>query len=838
MQQPVSKTGNPIDPWFTPWRFALLLALLILAMFPQVLPGLETFVIRDYGFFAYPLAHFQRECFWHGELPFWNPYNNCGVPFLAQWNTMPLYPPSLIYLLLPLPWSLSFFCLLHLWFAGFGMFFLARRWTGLRRAEVSSFFYARNAWPVSAHLSGNAATATQAGNSFAAAFAGVAFAFNGLTLNLLMWPSHIATLSWMPWVILAVESAWREGGRKIIFAAFLGAMQMLAGGPEIILLTWILLLALWIQQFVKGESPRVSMFWRFPLVVALVIGLAAVQLLPFLDLAAHSQRSAGYADTRWSMPGWGWANFLVPLAFGRTWTEGVFFQYDQSWTSSYYLGIGVLWLALLAVWTTRVGRNSVEPESADGSRDSRPAKIWLLGAAALGALIFAFGGNTFIYPGLRKIIPQLSFVTYPIKFTLVVAFAAPLLAAFALARLRNLNCPRWGETTGEPPQTPNAPSAREDARPTQKERFQKRLVLIGAVLLALIAGILLWAWQFPFPTDDVHATLFNGLSRAAFLILTGALLFVLTRENAPGLRRIAPLILIFIAWLDVYTHEPAQNPTVPPTVYELNLARARLAMQPQPALGESRVMVTPAAAMDFIRFALSDPKNNYLAKRLGYCANCNLLDAVPKVDGFFSLMPRESDGLISLLYGATNACFPKLNDFLGVSQITAPDEFFHWQARKTFLPLVTAGQQPVFLDNTNTLRALGQNSFDGSKIVFLSPEAKLLVTATNQTKARVLNSKFTPQRVDIEVEASEPSLVVVAQTWYHNWRAYVDGRPAPLLRANHAFQAIQVPAGRHYIRLAYEDLAFQFGAAVSICMAVNCFIFLHWLRKRQFPTQP
>ena len=180
---------------------ACLLALLIFAAFPQVLLGLETFVIRDYGFFAYPLAYFQHECFWHGELPFWNPYNNCGVPFLAQWNTMPLYPPSLIYLLLPLPWSLSFFCLLHLWFAGFGMFFLARRWTN---------------------------------NSFAAAFAGVAFAFNGLTLNLLMWPSHIATLSWMPWVVLAVEPAWREGGQKIILAAFVGALQMLAGGPEII----------------------------------------------------------------------------------------------------------------------------------------------------------------------------------------------------------------------------------------------------------------------------------------------------------------------------------------------------------------------------------------------------------------------------------------------------------------------------------------------------------------------------------------------------------------------------------------------------------------------------
>ncbi len=175
---------------------------------------------------------------------------------------------------------------------------------------------------------------------------------------------------------------------------------------------------------------------------------------------------------------------------------------------------------------------------------------------------------------------------------------------------------------------------------------------------------------------------------------------------------------------------------------------------------------------------------------------------------------------------------------MGVSQITAPDEFFHWQARKTFLPLVTAGQQPVFMNDTNTLIAVFQPGFNGSKIVVLSTDAKPLVTVTNQTDARVLNSKFTPQRVDIEVEASEPSLVVVAQTWYHNWRACVDGRPAPLLRANHAFQAIQVPAGQHHVRLVYEDRAFQFGAAVSICMAVNCFVFLHLLRKRQFPTQP
>jgi hypothetical protein len=176
----VSETSRAFN-FFSPLRFGILLAVLICATFPQVIAGWETFVARDYGFFAYPLAHFQRDCFWRGEIPFWDPYNNCGVPFLAQWNTMALYPPALIYLLLPLPWSLGFFSLLHLWFGGMGMYWLARRWTK---------------------------------NDFAAAFAGTVFAFNGLTLNLLTWPSHTATFAWMPWVVLAVELAWRDANAR------------------------------------------------------------------------------------------------------------------------------------------------------------------------------------------------------------------------------------------------------------------------------------------------------------------------------------------------------------------------------------------------------------------------------------------------------------------------------------------------------------------------------------------------------------------------------------------------------------------------------------------------
>ena len=749
--------GKPTfaEKFFTPVRFGIFLALLVFASFPQVVLGLETFVARDFGFFAYPLAHFQQDCLRHGELPFWNPYNNCGVPFLAQWNTMPIYPPALFYLALPLTWSLGVFSLLHLWWAGIGMYFLARRWSG---------------------------------NDFAAAFAGTVFAFNGWTINLLMWPSHIATFAWMPWVILAVELAWREGWNKIIFAAFAGALQMLAGGPETILFTWLVVSALWLQQFLAGESPRAAMLWRYPLVVALVISLTLAQLLPFLDLVAHSQRDTGFADLRWSMPGSGLANFLVPMAFGTTGSGGVFFQPGQYMTGSYYLGLGTLWLALLAIFSRRDRR------------------VWLLAGIAVVGIIFALGEHTPVLPALRKLIPQMSMITYPIKYVMVVVFVLPLMAAFAIANF---------------------------------EQVRKRLLPVGLILFSLLLAVVVWTQLAPaMPGHDSRLALLSGFSRALFLLLTGAILFALTRQGQSPLLRFAPLLLILAAWTDVFTHQSTQNPTVSPAVFEPNLIRTKLAWPPPPELGGARVMVSPYAAREFITFAASDPKANYLTKRLGYCANCNLLDGVPKVDGFFSLTPRESDAVLSLFYDTTNASYPRLEAFLGVSQITAPDAVFHWQARTNFLPRVTAGQKPVFLDDQKILTTLTQNDFDGGKVVYLPEQSRSFVTVSNQTAAKILNSTFGNNFVDIEAEAAAPSLVVVAQTYYHNWQAEVDGQPAPLLRANVAFQAVQIPAGTHKIHLFYHDRAFEIGAAISICMWANCFISLLLIQRRAGPPAP
>jgi uncharacterized membrane protein YfhO len=72
------------------------------------------------------------------------------------------------------------------------------------------------------------------------------------------------------------------------------------------------------------------------------------------------------------------------------------------------------------------------------------------------------------------------------------------------------------------------------------------------------------------------------------------------------------------------------------------------------------------------------------------------------------------------------------------------------------------------------------------------------------------------------VEAAAPAMIVAAQAFYHPWLAYVDGKKARLWPANHAFQALQVPAGRHHVKLIYQDSGFVCGVIISLLTLAGC----------------
>ena len=734
---------------FTPGRLALAISLLLFALYPAVLLGTETFFYQDFGLFTYPVAHYAQESFRHGEVPLWNPLNNCGVPFLAQWNTSVCYPLSLIYLLLPLPWSLNLFGFVHLVLAGVGMYFLAH------------------------HL-------TQ--NRLAASLAGLAFALNGLMLNCLLWTSNLAALSWQPLVVLATEQAWRRGGgRRIALAALAGAMQMLSGAPEIIIFTWALLTVLWLGECRVQKLPLWPSFRRLTVIVLLVAGLSAVQIFPFLDLLAHSERGTAFVEAdQWSLPRWGLANFIVPQFRSSQALLDTYHLPDQYWTKSYYLGLAVLVLAGIGVWR------------------GRRWQTWCLFGAAILGLILALGNDGFVYAWLKHLVPAIGFARYPIKFIALPIFAIPLLAAYGFNALQ----PGVGEIF---------------------RRESRVLGWLSGLLLLVALAILAAARWFPRAGIDESwpVTWHNTLGRIFFLVGFFVVIIFWLPASTPRLSRLLGLALVALVGLDLATSGLRLHPTVTTRAYgplEFNMSRL-------PRLGESRAWVSLQSESVLDRIGTTNTVTYCIGIRGALFENNNLLDDIPKVDGFCSLKLKDTAAVAAILGGGTNALAEPLADFLGVAQMSTPNNLFAWQARTNFMPPITAGQRPIFADEMETLSAIGANDFDPRRSVFLPTNAATEIVVSNFSEAKILAPKWSAQRVQFSVQAVAPAMVVVAQSFYHNWHAFVDGRPVPLWRADVAFQALEVPAGQHEVALVYQDRPFQAGAVTSgLTLAACCFL--------------
>jgi hypothetical protein len=743
------------DGWLDTGKFAILLVVLIVALFPGALLAGKAFVFRDFGIFTYPNAFFLRESFWRGEVPLWNPLNNCGIPFLAQWNMAALYPLSLLYLILPLGFGLNLFLLVHLFLAGMGMYLLARQWTK---------------------------------NYFGAAVAGIAFTFNGLTLNCLMWPSYLAGLAWMPWVVLLVEQAWLLGGRRIVLAALIGAMQMLTGAAEVILFTWFILFGLFLLNLMADRPAGLRAAMRTAAAVCIVILLSAAQLLPFLDLLLHSDRNSSYSTDLWSVPTWGWANFFLPLYHFYQARLGVFFQPGQDWTSSYYLGVGIMNLAILAVIVSR-----------------RPKK-WVLGGIAVTGFWLALGNRGILYGGLHRMLPALGVIQFPVKFVILTAFTVPLLAALTIAEIRN----------------------GRDSK-TSTNFFWP---ILGAMILTMgiISGLLWFAHSHPSPNEQWPALWKNGLQRSLyFLLLMGSILFC--KKILPGrLRTILELSLLILVWADFGTHVPPQNPMVDGSVYAPGLLARRLDSTPK--LGESRAMLLKQAG-DFISWnELGDAQKDYLTYRCALLGDCNLLDGIPLADGFYAVFIREQRGLFEKFYlSSTNDILaPGFADFLAISHVSDPEKFLAWQERPSHLPFYSIGAKPEYIEPSKIPKLLLDPSFDPRKTVYLPPEAGEL-KILNATQSTVRVEHFSAQREEFEIDSDNPALLVLSQTYYHPWTAYVDGQPTKIWRANYAFQAIPVPQGKSRVKLVYEDKLFQFGTVVSTLSLAGCLIAMRPKRK-------
>ncbi|MEW6273224.1 MAG: YfhO family protein [Thermodesulfobacteriota bacterium] len=338
------------------WWFAPLLAGRAIVAEPDALAALL------------PLKAFLARALAAGEWPLWNPDAALGKPFLPDLLAGALYPGNLLLAVEPFWRGLNLLFVVHYAWTALGA------WLWLRASGLPRL---------------------------AALLGAVVWTFGGTMVSLGNVLNQLLSAAWLPWVLWA----WlrpRALGAKVALSSLAMGMALLAGGPEMVLVS----------------AAALVLTSRHPASLAvppLAFALAAVELLPFAHYLTETWRGAfGFEAAtamRYSVPPADLAQLALPW-----WTPS-----PERFMPQIYVGPAVLALALIGVLASRAGR-----------------LYW--GPVALGALLVVMGSHTPVYPFLHAYVPLSSLLRYPEKLflgvhALVAAGAAVGLAALAaLAR--------------------------------------------------------------------------------------------------------------------------------------------------------------------------------------------------------------------------------------------------------------------------------------------------------------------------------------------------------------------------------------------------------------------
>jgi hypothetical protein len=354
-----------------------------IALTNRVLVGLDVFT------YFYPYRDYVNEALRQGRLPLWNPHLFMGAPLLANSQAAVLYPLHWPLIWLDTPKHVAWSIVLHVWLAGAGSFLFARRVTRLR--------------PIP---------------SFAAA---ALFGLGGFLGAQVEHLNQLNASAWLPWLLLCVEAAL--GGRfrwpALLAGGAVTGLILLAGHTQA---AYIVFAGAAVYALVRVLPHLRRHDWSAGLgglasVLALGflgVGLAAIQLLPTLELSGLSVRSGGLpyneAASFSLKPTLVFKAFLPPYLWQPPFSEYVA-----------YIGLAGLILAGLGAWAI-IGR-------ARQRALHRAAPVLVL---ALVGLFLAFGAYNPAYYLFYRIVPGFALFRAPARWLLLYAFGISILAGAGL----------------------------------------------------------------------------------------------------------------------------------------------------------------------------------------------------------------------------------------------------------------------------------------------------------------------------------------------------------------------------------------------------------------------
>ena len=774
------------------------------------------------------------------EIPLWNPYLFAGVPFLAAGQHSMLYPFSVIFYLLPLDQAYGWFMLSQYFLSGLLAYLFIRalgigRWGGI--------------------------------------VGGLTYQLSLFMVVSAVFPMIVAGTIWLPLLLLAIELIISQrpllGRSALVPWMCLGAvsiaMQLLAGHPEIIAYSIMVGVAYGAWRFAPLVFRRTVRPGRLILLMAALAGmlllgilLGAVQFVPQLEAANGNFRSevASLDEVR----GWGYPlrrliTFLVPNFFGNPSHHGYFDLFTWQWTQASvnassdpirtidwgiknyveggsYVGILPLLLSGLGIWFAFHQRHVA-------SRMWRSALFF--GLLSLACLAFVFGTPlySFVYylPGLAQLHTPFRWV-WP--FSLCIAVLASF-GSEAMTRARIEQ--RSGEIS------------------VACRRVALGSLICGVLLMfGVIFGLVAYG-----SISSLMQRLVEGLALAQQVFVDGRAFF---SYEALWLLQLCILLIVsgLILWkLASPTFDGSSRRKVwyglMAAVVAADLLLAGVGFNS--SVNTALLDYSPPV-VDFLRkdesewrFTTYDPEGEKY-----FNANSGWLFDFEDVRGYDSIIPRQYAEYMALIEPQSELQYNRiapisdamaldspLLDLLNVKYVVTMHDI-----ENSDYTLVYDSDLQVYRNDDVMPRAFTLpvgcafessdfgatiKHFDPRRHVSLDPGTTGLGSypsypsaSCQPNSARITSSSL--NQVVLEVHTSEPSFLILSDSYSEGWRAYV--RPVGtdevaetrirVLRANGNFRAIGLEPGDHAVRFNYSPDSVKLGGLASAMAVIATFILL------------
>jgi hypothetical protein len=777
----------------------LLLAILIAPM----VSGTRTLYLRDVVYTHLEMKWSQSLAMRSGTFPILDPYRGGGQPLAGNPNAVPFYPTNVLFLVAPVFWALNAHFWIHLLLAPLACFWMARRW-GLTR---------QGAW---------AAAACYTVGGFFISHLSLLNLIAGATLA----PALVAGF-------LAVAAGHRRGV-MVPVVALIWALLLVSGDP----LSAGLALALAATAVaVAGAQSRLRVArsdvgW---LVVALGWGtiIALPQVAEFLRLVPLTFRGQqGYLAASRTIASFDprqAAEWILPLLFGRPDTLGP----GRFWGDGFYLGSAPYFLSLYP------GLLTFGLVAASLSVRRGPA-VWAWGAVIAGVGL-ALGRFNPLARALFES-PLFAAVRFPVKFWLPAAIGGALLCGIGLDAL--LSGPRGAA----------------------RRNFVAVLGTLAAVLALLSAAL----GFLPAPVDAGLRLLIPTTFDAAFvdhergrwlglalysLALLGFYLLVahlLFRRSPARWAASAALVAAHVATQLAFLRPlyPMDAPAAylqPPAALAYVPDSARVVNPDHRALfGPTRQREGPFPSSDRYwqwrrAFAELYPMTGPIwARRFDLDSSPEGLSSVHTVSAQRAIWASNDTTRVRLLaaWGISR---------LVLDRPLAPGTAARLLARAPGLGHpVHVYEIPDAVPEASLARDVYPVSNDAMAAALLSlpafdPRRDVALLMAGQPRtlgggtARVVRSA--PEALEVETFADSGGAVLVVQRTDLLYTAEVDGQAAPIRTANVHRIGVEVPAGRHSVRLAVDRRVLERSAVVAL-LALLLLPALGWIaRERSADTR-